>query len=84
MQKIELLAREFLGALKMASVHDPKTAPYIRACKQAEAAALRLADLATLVDPIEPVLRVAGERVIGAGSRRSEDEYRWAVGRKPR
>jgi hypothetical protein len=29
-------------------------------------------------------LRVAGERVIGAASRRSEAEYQWAVGRKNR
>jgi hypothetical protein len=84
MQRIERLAREFLGAYKMAAAHDPETAPYVRACKQAESAALRIGDLVTVVDPIEPVLRVAGERVIGAASRRSEGEYRWAVGRKPR
>jgi hypothetical protein len=84
MQQIERLAKEFLGAYRMASAHDPETAPYVRAIKQAESAALRLGDIATMVDPIEPVLRVAGERVIGAASRRSEGEYRWAVGRKPR
>jgi hypothetical protein len=83
MQKIERLAREFLGAYKMAAAHDPETAPYVRACKQAENSALRLDGIVTVVDPIEPVLRVAGERVIGAASRRTEGEYRWAVGRKP-
>jgi hypothetical protein len=84
MQKIERLAREFLGAYKMAAAHDPETSPYVRACKQAQNAALRLDGIVTVVDPIEPVLRVAGERVVGAASRRSEAEYRWAVGRKPR
>lgn len=37
-----------------------------------------------VIDPIEPVLRVASERVLGVTRWRTEAEWRWAVGRKPR
>ena len=68
---------------RRASMVAPTRVRYVRACKQAENAALRLDGIVTVIDPIEPVLRVAGERVIGAASRRSEAEFRWVVGRKP-
>lgn len=84
MRKIERLAREFLDASRMAEQHDPATAPYERACRQAEGAAIRLGDLVSVIDPIEPVLRVASERVIRTVSSRTEGEWRWAMGRKPR
>jgi len=43
---------------------------------------LRLEDLVSVIDPLEPVVSAAGARVRGRGLEKSEREIRWAVGKK--
>jgi hypothetical protein len=67
----------------MAYAHDAGTAPHERAIAQAETAALRLGDLVSVVDPLEPVLRAAEMRVRRAPTTPDERELkRWAVGKR--
>jgi hypothetical protein len=83
LRKIERVAREFLDASRMAYAHDPGTAPHERAITQAETAALRLGDLVSIVDPLEPVLKAAEERVRRAPTEPNErDLKRWAMGKR--
>jgi hypothetical protein len=51
-----------------AEQHDPGTAPYERALSHADGVAFRLADVVQVYDPLEPVLKAAGDRVWGKRS----------------
>jgi hypothetical protein len=82
MRQIAKLATELSNAMNSAEWHDPGTAPYERALSRAEGVALRVADVVTVVDSLEPVLMAASDRVRGRASKATEREQRWAVGKK--
>ncbi|HEX4338091.1 MAG TPA: hypothetical protein VH062_19410 [Polyangiaceae bacterium] len=65
LRRIERLATELTAAMTSAEQHDLGTAPYERALSRADGAAFRLADVVQVYDPLEPVLKAAGDRVRG-------------------
>jgi hypothetical protein len=77
---LERAAKALKEALATAAVHDLRTAPYERAVATANMVATRLADLIELTDPVEPVLRAAGERV--RQRRRAPERASWANERR--
>jgi hypothetical protein len=82
---LERAARALKDALATAAVHDPGTAPYVRAVGTANAVATRLTDLIEVTDPIEPVLRAAGARVRPRAAKPAQRGVpRWAVGDRRR
>ena len=81
MKRIESVARELVSALESAEQHDPGTAPYERARSRAEGAVLRIGDLVDVISPLEPVLHVAGKRVLGTQPVTLERDAKRAAGK---
>jgi hypothetical protein len=65
MRQIAKLATELSNATSSAEQHDPGTAPYERALSRADGVAFRVADVVSVVDALEPVLKAASDRVRG-------------------
>src|SRR5690606_9579101 len=76
LQRIAQLGRELRVAIELAGRHPPGSLGFTAAWERAESAVQQLGNLVDCTTPLEPALKLAGERVTRSARHKSERELR--------